>query len=217
MNFQVFSILASAILVPFITGLIRLRSIRAGGFTPVFLYVATGLINSILSYILILHKYPNHTNSNIYILISFLLLLYQFYRWNKGTTMKYIFLGLAGILVWLIDNPLLHRLNENNSAFRALFSFAMLFFSVEQISKVTFSKRRNLNKLAILFICIGLLVHFSFKCYIETLNLFEANLGTQLVIRLNIIMTFINLVTYALISTAFLCIRTKTIYFYPYW
>lgn len=217
MSFQVFAIFVFAITVPFVTGLLCIKKIIAGGFVPLFAYITAGMANSVISYCMIIHERPNHITANIYVVVSFLFLIRQFCKWNNGSVRKYLIIASVGLILWLADNLWLNTLDGNNSGFRAVFSFSILFFLVEQISRAVLTNRNSTIRTSIILSCIGLLIHYSFKCYFETLNLFGRSLGADLIIKLNIIMGFVNLMTYALISTAFLCIRTKPKYFYPYW
>lgn len=181
-----------------------------------FVFVTLGFFNDILSYLIIMRGHSNHFNSNIYVLMAFLLLLAQFYMWNKVSRRKYILLAIAGCWLWISDHLILNDIKSNNSIFRFAVSFIFLYLCIEQINKLIIYENKALLKNPIFLTCTGLVIHFSFKAFIETFNFYEWAFETRLAIRLNIVMATINIISYVLTSIAFLCIRARPTYFYPY-
>ncbi len=90
--------------LPAIIGAVRFKTmIKSCG--PFLLFLWLGLLNETLSLILIYTVGNNLANSNIYVLLEFLILLYQFYLWNGENSKKLLLFISLGILVWTAVSP----------------------------------------------------------------------------------------------------------------
>ncbi len=214
-SFEFFAALAFTIIIPVVTGIIKFRQVTSHGYLPVFLFVCIGFLNNVLSYYLIKKGISNHLNSNIYVLIGFLIVVWQFAVWNAEDKKRYWLVSVILMLVWLSDNLIINHIWDNNSIFRFFASFAILFLCLAQVNKLIFFHTSGIVSNPVFLVCIGLMLYYSFKAFVETFYFFSWVFDTTLIIRLNITLGFVDMVTNVLISIAFLCIGRKTTY-YPY-
>lgn len=213
MSYNLFVVLAFSIFLPVITGLIKIRQIISHQYLPVFLFVAIGLLNNLASYIFIKNGISNHLNSNIYVAIEFGLLVWQFLIWREGAGRNYILVLGVLLLVWFLDNLIIHDLRRNNSIFRFFSAFTVLFFCVGQINQLIFFHYRRLITNPVFLICIGLMLHYTFKAFVETFYFFSWMFEIHLIIQLNRFISFVDLISNILISIAFLCLRNRSTYY----
>lgn len=135
--------------------------------------MVAGGINEILSYYLVLHGLHNSANSNIYVLAEFILLCLQFFKW--GTLKDQIFYGIltGGILLWIADNLMLHRLSDNNSFFRMGYSLVIFLLSINTMNKLITAEKERHDSFCIFNISIACTLYFGFKTFAEVFNLFD--------------------------------------------
>lgn len=156
------------------------------------------------------------TNSNIYVLIEFILLVWQFKKWNNWNRLTPISIIGIGMAVWMIDHFYLHSLKEDTSAFRMAYSFAVLILSMRQIAKIVVSGTRSNGKKPELIFCIGFILYFIFKTYYESFNLIYTGVSTAFFTLLWLTMTIINFITNLIYTYAIIWIRKKIPFTLPY-
>src|SRR5690349_21185288 len=113
-----------------------------------------GLLNESVSLALIFNGSGNAVNSNIFVLLEFLLILFQFYKWNDGHFSKYSLIAFAAVIVWVTDNLLLNTIQQNNSLFRVFYSFTILLFSIDHVNRIIIFQNSRLKKNAVFLICL---------------------------------------------------------------
>lgn len=207
MNFQIYSLLAFATVIPALIGLIRISVLLRYRFFPLLACIAIGFLNESLSYSLVMASHSNHLNSNIYVLVAFLLLLWQVRNWNVAAEKKYIFPAILGVLVWVADNVILHSLRDNNSLFRLVSSGILLYCFLSRLNKYLWREKKvDRAALPVILICVGYIIHFSCKLSVELITALESAVGTEMLIQSYIIFACVNLVTYVCISAGFLLV-----------
>ncbi|MES2330245.1 MAG: hypothetical protein V4539_11625 [Bacteroidota bacterium] len=190
--------------------------------TPLKWFIAVGIINEFISQFWIQSHHSNYTNSNIYVGIEFALILWQFYAWTDGsrvTKTRLLFFRMAaliGFFAWIGDNLLLHRIDDNNSLFRIIYSAIIVLFSIDRLNcEAVYEKRRLLHN-AIFLVCMTFMVYYANKAFVESFNLYHFNIRREFYVLLWVIMNIINIAASILYSIAVLCIRPKTILQLPY-
>jgi hypothetical protein len=205
-----------SILIAAIIGIIRFKSIIRDYYPFIFI-IWLGVFNETLSLVLIFTLGRNTVNSNIFVLLEYLLIVYQFYKWNnKKGLKKYVILALLGLAVWSADNLVLNSITHNNSLFRAFYSFLVVFFSIDQVNKLVIYERGPLFKNPMFIICITFLLYYGFKAFVESYNLFHLGLSKTLLRDLWIILYFVNGIANLLYAIAVLWIPTKVKFILPY-
>ena len=214
-SFIVSIVVNYSIAIPALLAIIRFKHIYRS-FYPLIFLIWLGLANESLSIAMVFSAGSNTVNANLFVLAEFLLLLLQFFSWNTGSRRNYFLAAALGIAVWITDNLVLNTLSQNNSLFRAFYSFVVLLFAINQISKIVTHNRRNLLKDAVFIICITFLFYYGCKCYIETMNAFHLGLSRLVLWNLWIIMYFVNAISNILYALAILCIPTRQEFILPY-
>ena len=205
-----------SILIAAIIGIIRFKSIIRDYYPFIFI-IWLGVFNETLSLVLIFTLGRNTVNSNIFVLLEYLLIVYQFYKWNnKKGLKKYVILALLGLAVWSADNLVLNSITHNNSLFRAFYSFLVVFFSIDQVNKLIIYERGPLFKNSMFIICITFLLYYGFKAFVESYNMFHLGLSKTLLRDLWIILYFVNGIANLLYAIAVLWIPTKVKFILPY-
>ena len=204
-----------SILIAAIIGIIRFKSIIRDYYPFIFM-IWLGVLNETLSLIFIFTVGSNTFNSNIFVLLECLLILYQFYRWNDNGIKKYAILALIALGIWIADNLVLNSITDNNSLFRAFYSFLVVFFSIDQVNKLIIYERGPLLKNSMFIICITFLLYYGFKAFVESYNMFHLGLSKTLLRDLWIILYFVNGIANLLYALAVLWIPTKVKFILPY-
>lgn len=198
-------VLNSSIWVPAILGLVRFRSV-IDQFYPFLMIVWLGALNEVLSVSFILSSGSNAISSNIYVLLEFCLILLQFYKWNESAFRKFLFLGLFGMSIWMVDNLIIHNLERNNSLFRVSYSFLIIFLSIDRISKIVIFEKGSLLKNATFWLCIVFGFYFTFKAFVESFNMFTMGMSTELLQNLMKLMSYVNFISNLLYTLVILWI-----------
>ena len=179
-------------------------------YRPLLILLLLGLINESLSAIYIFSVKSNTINSNIYVLVEYLLILWQFNR--LGTSYSKTFftvLVTLGAATWFVDNLLLSSLQNNNSLFRMCSSLVLVYVSIEKANQLLFFNGIVLIRNPDLLISLGFFAYFSFKTFIEVFNVFPMRINPDFYANLWVILSVINIFTNLLFTLAIICIRRK--------
>ncbi len=213
--FTIDIILNFSIVVAVVIGIFRLKLILKT-FYPFIIFIWIGLANEILSLLLIRRTNTNTVNSNVYIFIEFIILLWQFYNWNNSYLKKCFVTGIVGILIWTIDNVLINSIQDNNSVFRIYYSFVVVFFSIDLLNRIIIDEKKNILKNAVFLACTGFLTYYGLKILLEVFNSFEINFNNAFYIKIWLTLSVANCVANIIYAIAILCIPKKQEFFLQY-
>jgi hypothetical protein len=208
MNYYLLILFNYSIIIAAIIAIIRFKAIMADYYPFVF-FIWLGLFNEILSLVLIYNYQSNTTNSNIYILLEYLILLFQFYKWSDNGSKRFYWFAGIGIAVWISDNFIINTISDNNSIFRVFYSFIIIFFSIDKVNKLLVFENGNLLKNPVFIICVSFIFYYGFKAFVESFNMFHLGLDPTILKDLWIILYFVNGFANLLYAIAVLCIPTK--------
>src|SRR5665213_2501906 len=108
-----------SIILAAILSVIRYKKIKRS-FYPFVYLIWLGLINESVSLLLDYTSGNNALNSNVYVLLEYFIILYQFHKWNEDSSRKkYFLLACIGLVIWIADNFIMNTIIQNNSLFRA--------------------------------------------------------------------------------------------------
>ncbi|HWR32139.1 MAG TPA: hypothetical protein VN451_01330, partial [Chitinophagaceae bacterium] len=128
--------LGYSIVIAAAIGLMRYKSILPA-YRPFIYIILLGFLDHNLSVILNETIRNNAVNSNIYVLLESLLYIWFFKNlggfFKKMTVFYFLFIFL--IIVWGYDNLIRNNLSTTNSLFRIVYSFVLIFLSIEQLNK----------------------------------------------------------------------------------
>ena len=214
-NYIIRVVFNHSIIIAVIIAMIRFKSIISD-YYPFIFVIWLGLVNESLSLIMIYSARSNAINSNVFVLLEYGLILFQFYKWNDSNSKKYYLLAGLGLLIWIADNFIINSIAQNNSLFRVFYSFVIVFFSIDQVNKMIIYEKGVLLKNAMFIICITFLFYYGCKAFVEAFNVFHSALSNMLLKNLWIILYFVNVIANVLYALAILCLPTKQKFTLPY-
>lgn len=212
MNWFIINIICShSIVFPAFYILIRRRHIPST-FYPFALLLWLGLVNESISLIQILLHRGNMGNSNIYILLEYFLLLWQFHRWNTWKIVFTVGVGLSGLIAWILEHGHYYTLSTNTSIFRLAYSAVIVLLAMNQITKVITEESKKLFRNPTFIISFSLLLYYTFKTYYESFNVLHITLSEHFFYWHWIMLNFINLIANLLFAYAIIWIQKKKYY-----
>lgn len=181
-----------------------------------FIYLTwLALFNETLSLVLIYTIKTNAVNANIYTIIEYLLLLFQFHHWLGGSKWTYISLGLSGILFWALDNFVWHSITGNNSFFRAGYAFVIVLLAIRKMNMLIIDSVRPVFRDGIFLICAALIFYNGCRAFMEIFNLFSVTLSTSFEIKIFWLISIVNCIANLTYAIALLCIPMKQQFSWP--
>jgi hypothetical protein len=170
--------------VPLVIAAVRYSKIDAS-YRPFILLLLLGFINETINYLSIKLFRTNSISFNIFHIVEFLFLLYQFRLWDffKSRTF-YKALVIFGLLAWVAENFLLSSITVLNPYFRIFYAFTIELIIANRLIYVV-NEKRSLAKNAKFLICIGLIILYMYQIIFEGALLSRSPLGTTsiLIIR----------------------------------
>jgi len=200
---------AFSILVPFLSVVARFKRMK-DKYLPLAVLLITGFLNETFSLITECRGYFNSVNGNIYVLFDFILTVWLFHHLSSGLSKKFLItVVICGSLVWIADNLVVHSLYSNNSLFRMVASFLIVFLSIDKINQVIFSSGFIEPNRSDQVLCTGFLVYFTYKAFVEAFHVFSVHQEKSFYIILWVILGIINMIVNLLFTVAILCISKK--------
>ena len=208
-SFLIF-LVSQTILLPLITGLVRLNRIGKT-YRPFFILIVLAVVEEAISgYLIKVRHHSNAIPNNLYGLAESLLILWQFYVWGLWRTRKQVFYSLITLmcLVWVTENLILGHIREFPPYFKFLHSFLTVLLSVNKINFMITHENRKLLQRPDFLICISFIIFFLYKILYEWA--YQVSLLGESDITTNIIRLFgyINALTNITFGIAFLLIPT---------
>ncbi len=207
---------AFSIVLASLIGVIRFKKILKS-YRPFIFLVWIALANEIISRLVIAYTNNDSINNNIYTLADYccIVLFFMFLDETNKKAKYYVLLG-AGIIIWIIDNLLLHSLTEFSSYFRIIYGLIVVYLSVGKLNEVLFNEVRRSLKNATLVICIGFIIAYTYQAVLEVFGVLNLHLNKSFYVRLYYILVFVNLFTNLLFALAMLWLPTKRQFTLPY-
>ena len=197
-----------------IIGLIRIRQLDQA-YYPFVLVLWFGTINEILTTIVVDRGFSNALNSNIYVLIEALLIVWFIY--NHG-----VFRGRRGmvflicsmlILSWSVEAMIFTPHKHFSSYFGAIYSFTIVILSVTLINQLLESEKKSILRHPAFIIAIGFLLFYTCNIIVEIFYLYGLEASKEkLVGRIYSIIPYVNLLVNLIYIFALLWIPRKQKY-----
>ena len=204
---------SQSILLPIIVGLIRLRRIDKA-YQPFFVLLLIGFLTEVISFILIkqFHK-SNAIPLNLYTLVEWTLIFFQFHVWGLLRQRKRVFYGILALtlLGWFAANFVFGEITGFSPYFRIFYSFFIVLLSVNKINYMITHDNRNLFRNPKFLICIAFIIYFIYMIVyrwayqISVLSKSETEI-TDIIIFL---MAYVNALTNGIFAIAFLLIPAR--------
>lgn len=191
--YKVAAILGYSIVFAAVIGLVRFKQTMKT-YRPFYYVVWLGFLNHSISLLAVYYFRSNAINGNIFVLTEALLYIWLFLNWGifqeKKHMSKFLLFGL--MIVWIIDNLLLHSLHTPNAGFRIISAFVMSFLAIEQLTRLMTARKQNLFRSPLFLISGGILVYFTYKAFIEVFFLIKTDASLPLMYNIYTIMVYIN-------------------------
>ncbi len=210
MNFTLKIILNYAVGIGALLSLIRWKHIHPKDYFFIA-YLWAGTFNEIISHISITLFKTNAINSNIYTLVSSVLLVCQFNNWQLFGSNKQVYKWIIGVLglFWLWENFAHGSILQFGPFYRISYSFMIVLMAIHMINLLILQQEIPISKNHVFLICISFVLFFSTKILIEIIYLYGLNGSKKFGILVYNIISYINLLTNILYAIAVLWIPKK--------
>ena len=199
-----------SMIIACIIGLVRFRAVPVA-YQPFVYFTWLAFANDVLSSILVPIIHSNAVNSNVYVLVESLVLLWLFYNWGalRGKNWYLPVLVTTLLIVWVSDNLILNDIAKINSLFRIYYSFVLVFLGINQLNSMIVGERGNMLRNARFLICSGICIFYSYKAFLETFYLFRTKATIPLLNNVFLILVFVNIFVTLIYALAALWIPTR--------
>lgn len=214
-------VLSQSILIAFIVGIVRYRKIDPA-YYPFLYYAGAAVLMEILARIFTLYNRPDlHLPAlHVYSYIEFCLFTWLFHNWGLFNRRKAVFISLLGIffVLWVISSFFIHNFTEQNFSFLVVYSFALIFFSVNTFNKVVVHERGNIFRNPKFLICLGIIIFYTFFTLVNvtSLSVFKQNVSRSFRVNLQQINVYTNFLVNLLYVVAILWIPRKQNFMTPF-
>lgn len=197
-----------------IIGIVRFRRIDPSYYPFIFNAIAA-LTVEILNRILTTTGHPHAFTFalNVFSYIDFYLFLWLFHNWGLFNRKKSTFIAIASVffIIWVISNAIFTGFIRGNSFFYIVYSFALIFFSVNAFNKMVVHERKSIFKSPKFWICLGVVIFYSFFIVLASTSLsrFKQNLSIEFRSGLWSINVYSNLLVNILYAVAVIWVPRK--------
>lgn len=213
MNPNLVAILSFSIAIAGIIGCVRFKKIDPAYYSFLF-FVWLGLVNEIVSFILISVIHSNVVNSNIYVLLESMLLVWFFRTQALSEKPKKIFnwLFVIFILGWTFENFFMSSIHQFNSYFTVIYCFTTVLMSINLVNRLISNEKKLILRNPAFLICVCFILFFTCKALIEIFWIYGLNASKEFRIQVYDIMTFVNLIVNLIFALAVLWMPRKREY-----
>lgn len=185
--------------------MVRFQKIETS-YHPFLYFIWAGCINELISFMLILDRKSNYVNSNVYVLIASILLIWFFNRQRLFGKSNYAFFVItAGLVtVWCAEIMFLKNIAEITSIFRIFFSFIVTLLSIQMINTLLISGTKKLIKNALFLTCLAFALYFTYRMVVEAFWIYGLKSSTSFQLLIWDITVFVNLFTNLIYALALL-------------
>lgn len=213
--------LSLSIIFAVIIGIVRYRKINKS-YYPFVYNVFLVLLVEVVAVVLMKNGNPKAFTSmlNVFSMIDFALFTWLFHNWGLFNRRKDVFTFILAsfFVAWIILTLLLNRLTFPNFYFRILYSFALIFFSVNTFNKVVVHERGNIFRNPKFLICLGIIIFYTFFVMVCVTNVSVVRQSVTRLFRANLqeINVYSNLLVNLLYAAAMLWIPRKQNFTTPF-
>ncbi|RYY19352.1 MAG: hypothetical protein EOO04_22205 [Chitinophagaceae bacterium] len=162
MEWHIITMITSYSIIPaFIAALFKYQAVKER-YLPFLFLLGVGLLNEIISTLLISIGEQTLLNSRIYILLEMFLLLCQFAWWGLFKRRKAILYLISSVLViiWFIESRSTEPIHSFLPVFRIITAFVLIVLSLRYIFSLMVYKEAPLKQEASFLIAIGSCCYF---------------------------------------------------------
>lgn len=166
--------LSLSIIFAVIIGIVRYRRINTS-YYPFIYNVCFVLFIEILGKILMEQGDGKMftTLLNIFSILDFCLFTWLFHNWGLFNRRKDVFISILAVFViaWVLITLVFSNITTPNFYFRILYSFVLIFFSVNSFNKVVVHERGKISRNPKFLICLGIIIFYTFFVLVCATNL----------------------------------------------
>lgn len=199
-------LLSQLILLPIIAGLIRLRRLDRG-YQPFFLLLLIGFLTEVIGFIVIQgFRKSNLGIVNVYVLIEWTLIAWQFHVWGLLQQRKKAFYALLLFFAvcWAVENYIYGSINGFMPYFHFLYFFAIVLLSINKINFMITHENRMLFRNPKFLICIGFIIYFMYMIvdyWALEMSLYGEK---EISVKISFLMGYVNALANIIYAVAFL-------------
>jgi hypothetical protein len=209
-NYYWGSVIAYTLLMPGVIGAIRYKKLDKS-FFPFIWLMWIGVFNETFSHYADKKWHTNAVNNNIYSLVEFIMLLWQFKKWklfdHKNNGFKII--STAAIFFWVIENFFIYTIDSFNSYFIICSSLCIALLSIRMINILVLREKDVLLKNATFLICISFVLYYTYAALVEAFWVYGLGESKEFGIRIQNILLYINLFANLVYALAVCWIPTR--------
>lgn len=218
MSSVLMSLLSFSILVPTICSILKLK-IAEKNYQPFFVLIFVALLVEITSTILYFQKIGNAAVINFFVLFEFICWLKLFINLRLSNPSHYtsllIKLGIVGGVLWIADNFIKGDITAFNVWFKLYYSFILVFLALDHINVLIVYEKKSLLKNASFIFCVGILIFFCYKIFLEIVWQFGYSFSKELLVNVFTIQSFVNAFVNLIYAIAVIWIPTKMYFIRP--
>lgn len=217
MSFLLSAIWSMSIGIAAIIACWRFRTIHPV-FRPFIYCTWLAFVNEILSISMVKAIHSNAVNSNIYVLLESLLIVWQFRKWGLFERYKIIFRSILVVLLlaWITENFIVSSIGHFSSWFRIFYSFIIVLLSISLLNRLILREKGLLLKNPIALICLTFIIYYTYKVLVETFWVYGLNESSTFRSKVYFILNYINLFSNLIYALAVLWMPTKHRFTMPY-
>lgn len=209
-------ILSLSILIAGIISAFRFKQINKV-YHPFIYCIWLACLNEIVSFFLLKEQFHNTANNNIYVLMEAIFISWFFFRLKLFKNIPTLFYCLltAYFIVWAMEVFILSSITQVAVYFRVFYSFLLALMSVHHINTLITTSKGALFKNATFLLCVGFVIYFMYKVFIEAFFIYGLKSSIQFQITLFSILTYINLFSNLLYALAVLWMPKRQAFTLP--
>lgn len=181
--------LSLSIIIPLIVGLVRFRRIGQV-YRPFFYLIVLDVVAELVSgYLIKVVHVSNAISSNVFVLLEWVLIWWQFYVWNSHPRRELLMaILLFPIAIWFTEDLVFGHIKDFPPYFRVFSAFLIVMLSVNKINFMITHDDRKLYANPIFLICIAFIIFYIYRiifkwAYQTSMN--GATETTNIIIMLN--------------------------------
>ncbi|HLX66493.1 MAG TPA: hypothetical protein VKR41_05845 [Puia sp.] len=200
-------------ILPCIAGLVRFRRLGKT-YQPLFFMSLAGLVSESISDYLAHYHTSNADVANIYALLEWIFIFWQFRVWGFFRARKEIAYAILAVpcMAWVAENLIFGRMTNFSPYFRIFAGFSIVLFSVNKINFMITHDNRKLLGHPDFLICIGFIIYFIYDIVYEWAYQSSRSGATQITTTIIFLFGYINALTNIIFAIAFLRIPSPKKY-----
>lgn len=202
------AILSSTIYLPATAGIIVFKKIDTS-FRPFLYYIWVGTVNETISNQIIPRGGQTNLNTNIYVIIASLLLVWFFRKQGAIRNRALYFFILASlVVVWVLEHFIFGWITDFTTWFRTYWSFLVVLLGINALNLVLL-KRVNLFRDSLFLISMALVIFYVYKSIVQAIGIYGLVASEKFNWTIYIILMYLNALTNLVYVPAILWIPKK--------